>query len=443
VTHVFHRNLNAALPRIAGGTGIYLTDTAGRRYIDGCGGAAVSCLGHGHPAVTEALVAQARAQAYVHTSFFTSDPAETLADRIASMCPDPLNHVYFLDSGSEATETALKMARQYFLEIGQPQRARVISRKQSYHGNTLGALAVSGNVWRREPFAPLLFQASLIEPCFAYHGAQPGETPEAYGLRMAETLEVEIQRMGPETVMAFIAETVVGATTGAVAPTKGYLARVRDICDRYGVLMILDEVMCGSGRTGTFLACEAEDVVPDIVTLAKGLAGGYQAIAATVCSDLVYDAFAQGSGALQHGHTYSAHPIACATALAVQDVIRNEALLANVSARGDDLAQALHARLAQHAQVGDIRGRGLFQAVEFVADRDAKTAFDRSLNLNQRIKAAAMARGLMVYPGAGCIDGKNGDHILLAPPYIVTAAEVADIASRLGDAVDAVFAELR
>lgn len=436
-TRVFHRALKGSLPRIAGGEGVTLIDSEGRSYLDACGGAAVSCLGHRHPDVVEAVVAQARQVAYIHTSFFTSDAAERLARRVAEDCPGDLNHVYFVDSGSEATETALKMARQYFLEIGEPGRTQVISRKQSYHGNTLGALSVSGNRWRREPYTPLLTGVSFIDPCFYYRHAEAGETPEAYGERAAAALEEQILALGPDTVMAFIAETVVGATAGAVPPAPGYLRRIREICDRYGVLLILDEVMCGAGRTGTFLASETEGVQADMITLAKGLGGGYQAIAAVVCSDKIYDAFYDGSGVFQHGLTYSAHPIACAAALAVQEVIARDNLLSNVRARGEELSDVLQTRFGEHPHVGDIRGRGLLMAVELVADRERKTPFDPQKKLHQRIKAEAMARGLMVYPGAGCVDGRAGDHVLLAPPYIVTSDNIGEIVGRLGAAVDA------
>ena len=426
----------------AGGEGIELIGADGRRYIDASGGAAVSCLGHGHPVVTRAIVAQAERLAYAHTSFFTNQPAERLAENLAGAIPGRLNHVYFVDSGSEAVEAALKMARQYHLECGQPQRVRVVSRAQSYHGNTLGALSVSGNPARRAPYQPLLFETSQIEPCFAYHHAGPGETAEAYGRRAADSLEAELLRVGPETVMAFIAETVVGATAGAVPPSPGYLKRIREICDRYGVLLILDEVMCGTGRTGTFLACEQDDVIPDIVTLAKGLGGGYQPIAAAICTDQVYAAFEQGSGAFRHGHTYSAHPIACAAALAVQQVIHDEGLVARVRQTGEYLHDTLTARFGQHSHVGDIRGRGLLRAIELVADRRTKVPFDPSVGLNLRVKSAAFERGLLVYPGGGTVDGRCGDHILLAPPYIATNQQIDLIVDRLADALEAAFTGL-
>lgn len=438
--HVFHRSTRSDWPVAVGGHGIELIAADGRRFIDASGGAAVSCLGHGHPAVARAIARQAEALAYAHTSFFTNEPAEALADCLVGQAPMGLSRVCFVDNGSAAVETALKMARQYHIETGATGRARVISRKQSYHGNTLGALAVGGNVARRAPYEPYLFETSLIEPCFEYRYAREGETPQEYGRRAADSLEQELLRVGPDTVTAFIAETVVGATAGAVPPAPGYLARIREICDRYGVLLILDEVMCGAGRTGWFLACEQDGVVPDIVTLAKGLAGGYQPIGAVLCSGRVYDAFVAGSGAFVNGHTYSAHAIACAAALEVQRVIRDEALLDRVRARGRYLRDRLEARLGKHRCIGDLRGRGLLMALELVADRDDKTPFDPALKMHSRLKAAAMERGLLVYPGGGTIDGRRGDHVLLAPPYNVTEAELDLIVDRLTLAVDSVVA---
>ena len=401
----------------------------------------MSCLGHGHPVVTRAIARQAEAIAYAHTSFFTNEPAEALADRLAAAAPAGLSRVYFVDNGSAAVETALKMARQYQIERGAPGRTRVISRRQSYHGNTLGALAVSGNLGRRAPYEPFLFEASQIDPCFEYRYARIGQTAEEYGRQAAAALEVEILRVGSQTVMAFVAETVVGATTGAVPPAPGYLRRIREICDRHDVLLILDEVMCGAGRTGSFLACEQEGVVPDIVTLAKGLAGGYQPIGAVLCSDKIYEAFAAGTGAFVNGHTYSAHAVACATALAVQDVIRDEGLLSRVGAAGARLRERLEQRFGRHRYVGDVRGRGLLMAIELVADRETKMPFDPALRVSARIKAEAFERGLLVYPGSGTVDGRQGDHVLLAPPYIVTDAEVDVIVERLGEAVDAATAD--
>jgi adenosylmethionine-8-amino-7-oxononanoate aminotransferase len=436
MSDVFHRSARVLPPTVVGGQGIELIDADGRRFIDACGGAAVSCLGHGHPAVTRAIARQASAIAYSHTRFFTSGPAEALAERLTAAAGGR-SRAYFVDSGSEAVEAALKLARQYHLERGAPERTRVISRQQSYHGNTLGALAVSGHAARRRPYEPWLFDVSRIEPCFEYRYRRDGETSEAYGRRAADALEAEIQRTPPGTVAAFIAETVVGATAGAVPPVPGYFRRVREICNRHGVLLILDEVMCGAGRTGTFLACEQEGVMPDIITLAKGLAGGYQPIGAVLCSELVYDAFESGSGAFVNGHTYSAHPIACAAALAVQQVIEEEDLLRRVKASGLYLHTRLAERFANHEFVGDVRGRGLLLAVELVADRATKAPFGTELRIHHSVYTEAMKRGLLVYSGSGTADGQQGDHILLAPPYTVTEAQIDLIVDLLATAVDA------
>ena len=437
--HVFHRSARER-PRVAvRGDGIYLIDANGRRYVDACGGAAVSCLGHGHPDVLAAMAAQGAQLEYAHTGFFTSAAAEELAALIAGMAPGSLDRVWFTGSGSEAIEAALKLARQYHLERGDAGRSRIVARRLSYHGNTLGALAAGGSEWRRAPYAPLLIDVTLVDPCFEYRFAVPGETAAAYGERAADSLEREILRLGPETVMAFVAETVVGATAGAVPPSPGYLKRVREICDRHGVLLILDEVMCGSGRTGTFLSCEQDGVVPDIVTLGKGLGAGYQPIGAVLCTRAVHEVVALGSGVLKHGQTYNAHPVGCAAALAVQRVIGEEALLDRVHRSGDRLAALLAARFGDHPNVGDIRGRGLLQAIELVADRSSKAPFDPELALHQRAKTEAFERGLLIYPGGGTADGRAGDHILLAPPYNVTDGELEMIVDLLGQTVDAVL----
>ncbi len=436
MTHILHRQIAGTLPVAAGGQGIEIVDSTGKRYLDASGGAAVSCLGHGHPAVTAALHAQLDKLAYAHTGFFTTDVAEKLADRLIEDAPGDLSHVYLVSGGSEAVEAALKMARQYFTERGESQRRHVIARRQSYHGNTLGALAAGGNAWRRAPFAPLLIETHHVEPCFAYRFQEAGETEEEYGRRTADALERRILELGGDTVLAFVAETVVGATAGAVPPAKGYFKRVREICDRYGVLLILDEVMCGMGRTGTLHACEQEGIAPDLMTIAKGLGGGYEPIGAVLLSRTLYDAFAAGSGFFQHGHTYMAHPLACAAGLAVQETIRRDNLLANVREMGALLRRRLGERFGNHAHVGDIRGRGLFQAIELVEDRLTKAPFDPARKLHAKVKKAAMARGLMVYPMGGTIDGQRGDHVLLAPPFIVTASQIDEIVDRLAAAVD-------
>ena len=436
MTRILHRQIHATLPVASGGKGIELFDRDGRAYIDASGGAAVSCLGHGHRDVIAALHAQADKLAYAHTSFFTNEPAERLADMLVAGAPQGISHAYFVSGGSEAVEAALKMARQFFVETGRPERRNVIARRQSYHGNTLGALAAGGNEWRRAQFRPLLIDTHHIDPCYAYRYRESGESEEAYGLRAAKALEDKILELGPDTVMAFVAEPVVGATAGAVPAVPGYFRRIREICDNYGVILILDEVMCGMGRTGTLYACEQDGVVPDLVTIAKGLGGGYQPIGAVLLSRRIFEAFAEGSGFFQHGHTYMCHPMACAAALAVQEVIERDHLLDNVKAMGAHLARRLSERFSNHAHVGDIRGRGLFMGLELVEDRSSKEPFDPSRKLHARIKREAMARGLLVYPAGGTIDGVRGDHVLLAPPFIVDRPAIDTIVERLGDAID-------
>ncbi len=443
MSHVLHRHTRLDPPVAVGGEGVFLFDAAGRSYLDASGGAAVSCLGHGHPAVIAAIRAQAERLAYAHTSFFTTEPAEALADRLVAGAPPGLTRVYYVSGGSEGVEAALKMARQYFVEVGEPTRRHVIARWQSYHGNTLGALAVGGNRWRREAFAPLLIDVPHISPCFSYRFKRDDESEAAYGRRVADELEAEILRLGPKAVAAFIAETVVGATAGAVPAAPGYFGRIREICDRYGVLLILDEVMCGMGRTGTLHACEQEGIAPDLLVVAKGLGGGYQPIGAVLVAQRIYEAFERGSGFFQHGHTYIGHPIACAAALAVQQAIEDERLLDRVRTMGRRLREGLEARFGGHPHVGDIRGRGLFQAIELVQDRSTRAPFDPALRLHARIKQEAMARGLLVYPMGGTIDGRAGDHVLLAPPFIVETPHVEAIVERLGEALDAALAAAR
>ncbi len=436
MTRIIHRSLRATLPFAVSAKGVLVTDREGKRYIDASGGAAVSCLGHGHPDVLAAMHEQIDTIAYAHTSFFTTQVAEELADTLIADAPPGIGHVYLVSGGSEAMEAALKMARQYFVEIGEPERQVFIGRKQSYHGNTLGALAVGGNEWRRKQFAPLLIDVARVSACYEYRGRRDDETPEQYSERLARELEAKIEEVGPKRVIAFCAETVVGATAGAVPPTPGYFKRVREICDRHGILLILDEVMCGMGRTGTLHAIEQEGVAPDLMTIAKGLGGGYQPIGAVLAATKIVDAIRRGSGLFQHGHTYIGHAIAAAAALAVQRVIKRDRLLDQVKSRGKHLARELCASLGAHPHVGDIRGRGLFMGVELVEDRATKQPFAPKLRLHAKIKAEAMARGLMVYPMGGTIDGEHGDHVLVAPPFIATEADLDAIVERLAAAID-------
>ena len=440
MTHVLHRAIAHRYPTAVSGQGIFIRDQTGKDYIDASGGAAVSCLGHAHPDVIAAMRAQLDQLEFAHTSFFTSEAAEALADDLVAHAPQGLGHVFFVSGGSEAIEAALKLARQYFVERGEPERRHLIARRQSYHGITLGALAVGGRAGQRKPFAPLLIEAHHVSPVYEYRERRADETPEGYGMRLAGELEAKIAELGGANVIAFVAETVVGATLGAVPAVPGYFKRVREICDRHGILLILDEVMCGMGRTGTLHACEQEGIAPDIIAIAKGLGGGYAPIGAMLLHDRIFQTIADGSGAFQHSHTYTGHPLACAAALAVQRVLRRDDLLANVRAQGAHLARRLQERFANHPFVGDVRGRGLFQGIELVADRASKAPFDPARKLHAAVKREAMARGLMVYPTGGTVDGISGDHVLLAPPFIIEAGQIDLIVERLGDAIDAAVA---
>ena len=441
LTRVLQRQIHHTYPIAVAGEGVHVIDRAGQRYIDASGGAAVSCLGHGHPAVGAAMKAQIDTLAFAYGQFFTTEVAEQLAETLIADAPAGLSHVFYVSGGSEGVEAALKMARQYVVEKGEPQRKYFIARHQSYHGNTLGALAVGGNAMRRALYAPLLADGMHhIDACYAYRGQWPDETLESYGRRMADQLEAKIAELGAENVIGFVAEPVVGATLGCVSAAPGYFKRIREICDRHGVLLILDEVMCGMGRTGTLYASEQEGISPDLCVIAKGLGAGYAAIGAVLLSEKIFAAFAAGSGAFMHGHTYGGHPIALAAGLAVQKVIKEENLLDNVLRQGERLERRLRERFANHHCVGDVRGRGLFWAIELVADRATKAAFDPAHKLHARIRNEGMARGLMCYPMGGTIDGRRGDHVVLAPPFICDGATIDTIVERLGEAVDAAIA---
>ena len=440
MSHVFPRHTKNPPPVAVGGEGCWLIDASGKRYLDGSGGAAVSCLGHGDREIIEAVQAQMDKIAFAHTGFLSSEPAEALADALVAKAPDGIDRVYFVSGGSEATEAAIKLARQYFLEIGQPKRSKLIARKQSYHGNTLGALAAGGNEWRRAQFAPLLADMSHVAPCYEYVHRRDDETAEEYGLRAAQALEDEILRLGPDTVMAFMAEPVVGATLAAVPPVPGYFKRIREICDKYGVLLILDEVMCGMGRTGTLFASEQEGIAPDIVCIAKGLGAGYQPIGAMLCTAAIYEAIEAGSGFFQHGHTYLGHPAATAAGLAVVTAMEERNLMPRVCEQGEKLDAALREAFGQHPHIGDIRGRGLFRGLEIVEDRSVKTPFDPARKIAPRIKAAAFEAGLICYPMQGTRDGAVGDHVLLAPPFIISDDEIGVLCEKLSTAVEVALA---
>lgn len=439
MSHVLHRSFVQNYPTAVKGDGVYLIDSTGKRYLDACGGAAVSCLGHSDPVVIAAVQRQVGELAYAHSSFFTSEPMEQLADFLAARAPGSLDYVYFVSGGSEAIEAALKLARQYFVEKGEPERRHIISRRQSYHGNTLGALATGGNLWRRAQFEPLLVETHQVSPCYAYREMRPGETEAVFARRLADELEDKIIELGPEQVMAFIAEPVVGATLGAVPPVADYFRLIRDVCTRHGVLFIADEVMCGMGRTGSLFVSTQEQVEPDILCIAKGLGAGYQPIGATLVSEQIVQTLREGSGFFQHGHTYIGHATACAAALAVQQQIESRQLLSRVVSMGRTLDAGLRSELGDLPCVGDIRGRGLFRGIELVRDRDTKAPFDSELKLHAKIKSKAMELGLMCYPMGGTVNGRDGDHILLAPPFIIEDSHVDEIVGRLGEAIRSVM----
>jgi len=438
-SHIFPRHTKSSLPIAVKGEGSYIFDDSGKSYLDASGGAAVSCLGHAHPTVIKALHRQLDELTYAHTSFFTSEQAEKLADRLCLEAPKGIDRVYLVSGGSEAIEAALKLARQFYVEKGEPNRKAIIARQQSYHGNTLGALAAGGNKWRRDQFAPLLIDTHHIAPCFAYRGKNESEDDFDYGQRVANELEHKLLELGPDTVMAFIAEPVVGATAGAVTAVDGYFRRIREICDKYGVLLILDEVMCGMGRTGYLYACEHDETRPDIIFIAKGLGAGYQPIGAMLCSSEIYAIIENGSGFFQHGHTYLGHPMAAAAANAVLDVLIDQNLLSDVRPKGDALENLLHSKFNQHPHIGDIRGRGLFRAIELVEDRDTKAPFDPELKIAAKIKKSAQNNGLLCYPMSGTIDGKLGDHVLLAPPFVISNNELDELVHKLSVTIDQVI----
>ena len=428
-----HRVLDKTLPTVIGGEGPYLFDDTGKRYIDASGGAAVSCLGHSHPKIIARIREQVGKIAYAHTSFFTNRPSESLARHLIDRAPAEFGtgRATFVGSGSEAMEVALKLARQVFIEKGEPQRTKFVARHMAYHGNTLGALAVGGHMQRRAPYAPMLMEVGRVPPCYAYRDQRAGETEPQYADRLIDAFEAEVKRHAPGTVAAFVVETVSGASLGCAPPIAGYFKGVRAVCDKYGILLVADEVMCGMGRTGTLFAMEQEDVAPDIITVAKGLGAGYQPISAILASERVIDILAAGSGTLANGHTYMSQAVACAGALAVLETIEEEDLLANVVRQGARLREQLEQRFSQHANVGDIRGRGLFLALELVNERETKAPFDPALGLAAAIKEEACANGLICYPSTGCVDGQAGDHVLLAPPYIIGPDHIDEICDKL------------
>jgi len=436
MSNVFPRQITNPPIKAVSSDGCYIIDENGKQYFDGSGGAAVSCLGHGDPDVIKAVQDQTSKMAFAHTGFFSSDPAEELAELLIDNAPGELDRVYFVSGGSEAIEAAIKLARQFHIENGEPSRHHIIARKQSYHGNTLGALAAGGNKWRRNQFEPILIDASHISPCYEYVDKLKEETSFDYGQRVAQELEDEILRLGTNKVMAFIVEPVVGATMGAVPAVPGYFKKVRNICDKYGVLLILDEVMCGMGRTGHLFASEFDEIAPDILCIAKGLGAGYQPIGAMLCSKNIYNRLGKGSGFFQHGHTYMGHPVACAAALAVLKAILNRKLLSSIKSKSNQLFNCLETKLGHHPNIGDIRGRGLFIGIEIVKNIETKKPFDPNLKVAASIKHAAFEAGLICYPMSGTRDGKWGDHILLAPPFIINENQIIELVNKLSISIE-------
>lgn len=432
MTRVLHRSTKTGFDTAVSGDGLYLTLSDGRRVLDASGGAAVACIGHGRRRVAEAMGRQAEKLAYIHTNFFTSEPAEELAELLVGHEPGGLVRAFFVSSGSEAMEAALKLALQVHVEAGAPERTHFIARRQSYHGNTLGALAASGHPARRSICEPVLMtNFSHVSPCFAFHYKPDGMDDAAYVAMLAAELDAEFRRIGPGKVAAFIAETIVGATSGCTPAVPGYFRAMREVCDRHGALLILDEIMCGMGRSGTVHAWEQEGVTPDIQTVAKGMGGGYVPIGAILVGRKVLAALDAGTGSFVHGHTYQAHPVACAGALEVQKIIAEERLVENVAALGPVLAGALRDRFGQHPHVGDIRGKGFFLGLEFLADRETKTPFATDIRFSERLKRAGLDAGLAIYPNGGTIDGLRGDHVIVAPAFNATQHDIGTIVDLL------------
>ena len=438
MSNVFPRVISSPPIKASTSEGCYIIDTNGKKYFDGSGGAAVSCLGHADPEIIDAIQAQSAKLAFAHTGFFTSDPAEELAELLIDHAPGDIDRVYFVSGGSEAVEAALKLARQYHIENGEPERQHIIARRQSYHGNTLGALSTGGNQLRRKQFEALLINVSHISPCYEYVDKKEHESTYKYGQRVAQELEDEILRLGSKKVMAFVAEPVVGATMGAVPAVDGYFKRIEEICKKYGVLLILDEVMCGMGRTGHLFASEIDDITPDIICIAKGLGAGYQPIGAMLCTNEIYKTIRNGSGIFQHGHTYIGHPVACAAALAVVRAILERNLLKSINHRSIELFQSLRDQFNDHQYIGNIRGKGLFVGIEIIENRSQKKPFDPKLKVSTKIKNAAFEAGLICYPTSGTRDGKWGDHILLAPPFIINENHISEMVNKLSIAINTI-----
>lgn len=438
-SRLVHRSFHQTPATVLSASGLDINLSTGQNILDACSGAAVAVLGHGHPEVTAAMIKQANDVSYVHTQAFTTPVAEELANIILEGSPAGLEMAFFVGSGSEAVEAALKMARQFHFENGEEERLHFVARRQGYHGNTIAAMSVSSNVARKIPYQGFGYpHVSHVTPAFPYRYMNEDENEAAFTERLLREIEDEFLRVGPEKVVAFLAEPVVGATAGCVPPPKGYFSGVRRLCNKYGILLILDEVMCGTGRCGTYFAFqeEGEDVIPDIVTVAKGVGGGYAPIGGVLMHRRVVNMLKNGSGAFVHGHTYQAHPISCATALAVQKIIKRDNLVARSASMGKVLEQRLREQIQDLPSVGDVRGRGLFWAVEFVKDKKTKETFDPKIGYGVKVQQGAFEKGVAVYPGAGTVDGLKGDHVLLAPPFIVTEEQLEFIVKVLKEAIE-------
>jgi adenosylmethionine-8-amino-7-oxononanoate aminotransferase len=418
----------AGLPKIAWGSGSYVYDSAGRRFLDGSGGPAVFCLGHAHPEVNAAIETQLRRIAHGYRYTFTSDPLEELEAIVTRLAGDRYRSMVFVCGGSEAMESALKLALQYHSARGCPSKRRFIARRRSWHGNTLGALSISDFKARRDPFEGALVPASFVSAVNAYR-PMAGATEDTLWQCAASELEAEIQRIGAEHIAAFVFEPVVGAAGCVVPAPPGYAKAVQSVCRRYGILLIADEVMCGVGRTGTWRALEYDGIEPDIFAIAKGLAGGYVPLGAVLCTDEIGDVLAADGGILT-GHTFTGHTLACAAGVAVQRIIERDELVPRVAANGSQLLVELRSRLAEVEPVGDVRGRGHFIGIEFVADRETRRPYPPHLSISHRVSQAAVSRGLLIYPVGGNVDGVSGDGILLAPPYNATSDTLEELVDR-------------
>jgi adenosylmethionine-8-amino-7-oxononanoate aminotransferase len=442
MTIVFARDLRTQPPVIVRGEGVYLYADNGRRYLDGCAGALVANIGHGVTEIGEAMAAQARRIAYTHLSTFITEPAVRLAQCLIERAPRGLTAVHYASGGSEAVEAALKLSRAYFVERDGLSSGKhlIIGRWIGYHGSTLGALSAGGHVLRRQPYLDMLIPSGHIEPCNAYRHPFAADCAD-WDVRLAEQLEAAILREGPSRVAAFIAEPVVGAASGAVPGTRGYFRTVREICDRHDVLFIADEVMCGFGRTGAQFAVEHFGVIPDLLVMGKGMAAGYAPLGGLLVHGKILEVFQKGSGRFIHGHTYSAHPSSCAAGYAVQRYMDDHGLVQRAAAMGAVLERKLRA-LRGHQIVGDVRGMGMMWGIEFVRDRVRREPFAGSLHVADQIAHETMERGVVVYPGAGCADGVNGDHILIGPPLTITESEIDELVTGIDGAIKAVASRL-